>query len=138
MACSLAPFFFSRRAALRPQCRRRSVFSSAPSGRTPCSTQRHSATSSLRASATIPILRSRLLPPAKRRSYQRVSSLWGWKRSYAQASSIAMARMRRLPSLPMPSSRSLSPLLCGVGVSPANDPTCFPLRKSRQPNSSMP
>ena len=42
-------------------------FTRAPSGSSPCSTYRHKAMSSLRASATIPIRRSRRPPPPNRR-----------------------------------------------------------------------
>ena len=49
-----------------------------PGGTTPWSTNRQSATSSLRAKATIPIRRCRLLPPPNRCANQRLSSLSGW------------------------------------------------------------
>jgi len=48
-------------------------FSWAPSGKTPYSTYRQRAIKSLRANATIPIRRTRLLPLAKRRWYQRLN-----------------------------------------------------------------
>jgi hypothetical protein len=53
------------------------LFTIAPSGISPCSTYRHRAMSSLRASATIPIRRSRLLPLPNRRWYHCVNALAG-------------------------------------------------------------
>ena len=61
------------------------AFSSAPSGITPCSRYRHRSTRSFRANATIPIRLIRPLPLPKRSSYHRLSLLWGWYRSQAQA-----------------------------------------------------
>jgi hypothetical protein len=53
------------------------TFSCAPTGTVPVSTYRQSATSTLRASATMPILRARRLPPPNRRWYHCVSALVG-------------------------------------------------------------
>ena len=53
------------------------AFRTAPAGRTPVFKNLQSATSNLRASATIPSLRSRALPCPKRFSYQCVSALVG-------------------------------------------------------------
>jgi hypothetical protein len=53
------------------------TFSCAPAGTVPVSTYRQSATSNLRASATMPILRARRLPPPNRRWYHCVSALVG-------------------------------------------------------------
>ena len=55
----------------------RSVFSSAPAGKTAVSRNLHSAINSFRANATIPIFRIRLLPEPNRRSYHFESSLSG-------------------------------------------------------------
>ena len=52
-------------------------FSRAPTGTTPVSTYRQSATSNLRASATMPIFRARRLPPPNRRWYHCVNALVG-------------------------------------------------------------
>ena len=52
--------------------------SSAPSGKTPVSRNRHSAMSNLRATATIPMRRARLPPPPKRSRNQQRSALSGW------------------------------------------------------------
>src|SRR5712692_7203038 len=52
-------------------------FSCAPSGTTPVSRYRHSAINSLRASATIPIRRSRFPLLPKRRWYHWARALWG-------------------------------------------------------------
>jgi hypothetical protein len=64
-----------------PRAARRSQaawpFTIAPSGISPCSTYRHSAISSFRASATIPMRRCRRLPRPNLSSYQRVSALVG-------------------------------------------------------------
>ena len=51
------------------------TFSCAPTGTVPVSTYRQSATSNLRASATMPIFRARRLPPPNRRWYHRVNAL---------------------------------------------------------------
>jgi hypothetical protein len=53
-------------------------FSSAPSGTSPAFKYFQRATNSFRAKATIPTFRHRLFPLANRRSYHRLSSLWGW------------------------------------------------------------
>ena len=53
-------------------------FSWAPSGTSPVSRYRHNAIKSLRARATIPTLRIRLLPLPKRRRYHWDSALVGW------------------------------------------------------------
>lgn len=53
------------------------TFSCAPTGTAPVSTYRQSATSNLRASATMPIFRARRLPPPNRRWYHCVSALVG-------------------------------------------------------------
>jgi len=50
----------------------------APAGSSPRVAQRHKATSNLRAKATMPTLRLRVLPAAKRDSYHWVNSLSGW------------------------------------------------------------
>ena len=70
------------------------------------------------AMATIPIRRIRPPPSPNRCLYQRLNLLLGWKRSQAQAISMISFRTRRLPVRLIPCSRTLSPLLYGVGVSP--------------------
>ena len=87
-----------------------SVFRTAPSGRPPVFQNRQSAISTLRARATSPSLRSRALPAPHRRSYHWDRALAGWKRRQAQAISIAIARICRLPALAIPSSRCDCPL----------------------------
>ena len=49
----------------------------------------------------------------------------------------ASARMIALPALLIPSSCSVSPLPCVVGVRPAAPATCRRLRKARQPKNSV-
>ena len=71
-------------------------------GTTPPFTYRHNATRSLRATATIMILRIRpAILPARSRNH-RLSALSGWYRSQSQASSIMVVRTRALPALLMP------------------------------------
>src|SRR5207302_4881355 len=68
-----------------PARRRYAAFSTAPVGITPSVAYRHSAISSFRASATMPILRVRL-PRPKRSWYQRVRALWRCHWSHPHAS----------------------------------------------------
>ena len=82
----------------------------APAGGTPVSRYFQSCTSSLRARATIPIRLCRLLPQPKRAWNQRLSSLSGWKCNQPQAISTAIHRIRLLPALLIPWSRSVWPL----------------------------
>src|SRR6516164_8216838 len=114
----------------------RQLVSRAPAGTSPCSTYLHNAISSLRARATTPTLRARLPCCAKRRSYQRLSSLSGCQRSQPQANSTSIRRSTLLPALLIPCSRLSSPDWYGVGVRPTIAPTCRRLVNFRQPNSS--
>ena len=86
------------------------VLSTAPSGSTPVLTNRQSAISNLRARATIPSWRSRVLPAPKRRSYHWDNALAGWKRRHAHAMAIAIARIGRWPALAIPRARCDCPL----------------------------
>src|SRR6516165_8938998 len=104
----------------------------APAGSSPCSTYLHSAMSSLRARATTPTLRARLPWSAKRRAYQRLSSLSGCQRSQPQASSTIIRRSTLLPALLIPCSRLSAPDWYGVGVRPTSAPTCRRLLNFRQ------
>ena len=72
---------------LAPSCY--AVFTTASVGMIPCTAYRHKAMTNLRASATIPIRRSRL-PRPKRSRYQQVSALAGCQRTQFQASWILM------------------------------------------------
>jgi hypothetical protein len=90
--------------------RRPAALRAAPSGSTPVSINRHKAMRNLRAKATIPMRRSRLLPGPKRCGYHGLSALWGCQRRQPQAISLAMARMGALPALVMPCSSAVWPL----------------------------
>src|ERR1700722_17484846 len=91
-----------------------------PSGMTPVSRYRHSATSNFRASATAITLRMRPLPSPTRPKNQRLSALSGWNRNQRQVSCSNRQRTRVLPFLEMPCSRSMPPLWNGVPVRPTN------------------
>ena len=97
-----------------PSCYRPQIeaprFNCAPSGITPVSRNLHRSISKRRARATMPTLRARLPAPANRSSNHWVNLLVGWKRCQDQASSMAMARMCRLPAWLIPCSYLLSPL----------------------------
>jgi hypothetical protein len=80
---------------------------------------RHSAISSLRASATMAIRRTRPVSAPTRSRNRRASALSGWCLTHNQASSTMMWRRRGLPALEMPCSRSIVPLRQGVGANPA-------------------
>jgi len=95
---------------LRPSRRGVAVFRTAPSGRTPVLPKRQSALKSLRARATIPRVRSRALPAPHRCSYHCDRALSGWQRRQAQAISMALARICRLPAVAIPSARRDWPL----------------------------
>src|ERR1700734_540327 len=77
-----------------PQRSRAARFSTAPSITTPASTYRHSATSSLRASATTIFFFWILLAPLVRSRYQRVSAELGWWFGHNQANWIIVWRKR--------------------------------------------
>jgi hypothetical protein len=93
--------------------------SEAPSGTSPRLTYFQSATSSLRAKATIVILRFRPPSSRTRSANQRLSAEPGWLRSQSQASSTIAVRKRGLPDFEMPCSLWMRPLSQGVGASPA-------------------
>src|ERR1700722_11182807 len=80
------------------------VFIAAPSMTTPLVEYFHNATRSLRASATIVVLR--ILPPLlwTRSWNQTLSAEVGWCRSHSHASCIIVVRSRRLPALETPCS----------------------------------
>jgi hypothetical protein len=82
--------------------RRPAACRAAPSGTTPVSTNRHKAMSRLRARATIPLRRQRLLPCPQRCCYHWGSALCGCKRRQPQAIALAIARMGALPAVAMP------------------------------------
>src|SRR6266404_8848375 len=91
------------------------LFITAPSITTPTVTYFHRATSSLRASATMAVLRPRWLCALN----QRASADCPWCRSHSQASWIIVLRSRGLPALDTPCSCSMLPLRHGVGARPA-------------------
>ncbi len=95
-------------------------FHIAPSGTTPVVTYRHSAITSLRATATIPIRRARL-PVPKCSRYHRVRA-----RAVASAPNSRElntdACNRTLPARLIPCSRFDSPLSYGVGAKPSSPP----------------
>ena len=80
------------------------VFIAAPSMTTPLVEYFHNATRSLRASATIVVLR--ILPPLlwTRSRNQTLSAEVGWCRSHSHASCIIVVRSRGLPALETPCS----------------------------------
>jgi hypothetical protein len=90
-----------------------------PSGGSPVVTRRHSAISSLRASATIIVLR--VVPRSSvvraRNQQARPLSFWNWRNR--QANSIMPRRTRALPARARPFSRRRLPLSSGAPVSPA-------------------
>jgi len=92
--------------------------SATPAGISPMVTIRHSAMSSLRASATIiVVLRAPFGPPVRARYYcASVLSLWNLKNR--QASWIRPRRTRALPALANPFSRRRLPLSSGEPVRP--------------------
>src|SRR5277367_4612176 len=91
-----------------------------PSGMTPVSRYRHSATSNFRASATAITLRMRPLASPTRPKNQRLNALSGWNFNQRHVSCSNRQRTRVLPFLEMPCSRSISPLWNGVPVRPTN------------------
>src|SRR6204780_4408215 len=79
------------------------AFITAPSMTTPAVVYRHRAMRSLRAKATMVVLRIR--PPRRTRSWNhRLSAEVGWFCSQSQASSTIVVRSRGLPALNTPSS----------------------------------
>src|SRR5882724_3847963 len=90
-----------------------------PSVISPVVTSRHRAMSSLRASATIMVLRVVRRPSAVRSRNQRASRLSFWKIRKRQASWIMPRRTRPLPARANPFSRRRLPLSSGAPVSPA-------------------
>src|SRR5579859_6086640 len=95
---------------------RQTAFMLAPSMATPARTYFHRATSSLRARATIVVLR-RVLTAVRSRNHL-LSADSGWLRSHNHASWIIFTRRRGLPALDTPCSRSIEPLFQGVGARP--------------------
>ena len=87
----------SKAGPLPPYRRGAAVFKTAPSGRAP---SLKTARARSRAYGRGP--QSILLPAPNRRSYHCERALSGWKRRQAQAISIAMARICRLPALAIP------------------------------------
>jgi hypothetical protein len=71
----------------------------APAGGVPVSRYFQNSTRSFLASATMPILRSRVPPCPNRRSYHWLSSFCGWYRSQPHAISMAIERIQRFPAL---------------------------------------
>src|SRR5580700_2584992 len=90
-----------------------------PSGTSPVVTRRHSAISSLRASATIIVVLRAPLGPSVRVRYQRASALSFWNTRKRHANWISPRRTRALPALARPFSRRFKPLSSGDPVSPA-------------------
>src|SRR5271166_2769755 len=88
-----------------------------PCGTSPVVTNRHSAMSSLRASATIMVLR--FLPAAMFCRYHCAKALSFWWNRKRHASWIMPRRTRALPALASPFSRRRRPLSSGEPVSPA-------------------
>src|ERR1700756_4734212 len=92
---------------------------STPSGTSPVVTKRHSAISSLRASATIIVVLRAPLGPSVRVRYHRASALSFWNIKKRHANGISPRRTRALPALARPFSRLFKPLSSGDPVSPA-------------------
>src|SRR5215469_13899400 len=97
-------------------CADQTVFIVAPSITTPAVTYFQKATRSFRASATIIILRARLLLWTRSWNH-RLSAEPGW-RSQSQASCSIVVRSLGLPDFETPCSRSTVPLCHGVGANP--------------------
>ena len=91
-----------RREAARRCVVRAPASARAPSGITPWSTKRHSAITSFRATATIPIRRLRPPAAAKRCLNQTASALSGCQRSQHHASWMLMRRNSARPALLIP------------------------------------
>src|SRR5580704_10138137 len=83
-----------------------------PSGTTPSRARRHSAISSLRAGATINVLRVDGASAVRRR-YHRASALSFWNSRNRHAGWIMPCRTRALPERANPLSRRLAPLSSG-------------------------
>src|SRR5262249_3184067 len=81
-----------------------------PSGTIPVVAYRHRAMRILRATATIPIRRTRFPPPAKRRANHCVIGLAGCHRIHCHASCTLTACRRLLPARLTPCSCDRSPL----------------------------
>src|SRR5262245_1993518 len=89
-----------------------------PPGTSPVVTRRHKAISSLRARATISVLR--FLPALSVRvRYHWLNALFFWKSKKRHANWIIPRRTLALPALASPFSRRLLPLSSGAPVSPA-------------------
>src|SRR5580700_8525952 len=84
-----------------------------PAGTSPVVTRRHSAISSLRASATIIVVLRAPLGPSVRVRYQRASALSFWNTRKRQGNWISPRRTRALPALASPFSRRFKPLVWG-------------------------
>src|SRR5437588_12750613 len=84
---------------------------STPSGTSPVVARRHSAISSLRASATIIVVLRAPLGPSVRVRYHRASALSFWNIRKRHANWISPRRTRALPALARPFSRLLKPLV---------------------------
>src|SRR3954470_8476615 len=96
--------------------------STTPRGTSPVVTSCHSAMSSLRASATIIVLRVAPRASAVRARYHCASPLSFWNIRKRQASCSMPRRTRALPALAKPFSRRRTPLSSGEPVSPP--PAC--------------
>src|SRR6516164_7582306 len=90
-----------------------------PSGTSPVVASRHSAIRSLRASATIMVLRVTPRASAVRARYHLANTLSGWCTRKPQASCSIPRRTRALPDLARPRSRRFLPLSSGTPVRPA-------------------
>src|SRR6266516_1582686 len=104
---------------------------STPSGISPVVTRRHSAISSLRASATIIVVLRAPFGPSVRMRYHRASALSFWNIRKRHANWISPRRTRALPALARPFSRLFKPLSSGDPVSPAYRATALRSRSFR-------
>src|SRR6266481_2561726 len=113
---------------------------STPSGTSPVVTRRHSAISSLRASATIIVVLRAPLGPSVRVRYHCASALSFWNIRKRHANWISPRRTRALPALAKPFSRRFKPLSSGDPVARRSAPPLFDLEASatRSPAPACP
>src|SRR5215471_5308746 len=107
-----------RRQAARDRAVYHAVIRGEPAS-SPVVARRHSAISSLRASATIIVVLRAPLGPSVRVRYHRASALSFWNIRKRHANWISPRRTRALPALARPFSRLFKPLSSGDPVSPA-------------------
>jgi len=106
-----------------------------PAGASPVVTSRHNAMRSLRANATIMVLRVPPRASAVRARYHSAKALSFWCNRNPQASWIIPRRTRALPALARPCSRRFLPLSFGAPVKPAYRASALRSLRSREKTS---